>query len=252
MLKIFDAHMHIINPDYPLVENQGFVPDYFTVNDYLEKVSSYELCGGVVVSGSFQGFDQTYLRDALRLLGPRFVGVTQLPLKVTDTEILRLDQAGVKAVRINILRGGVSILTQLESIAKRVHSVAGWHVELYIDARDLRDISAVLKRLPAISIDHLGLREEGMPELLKLVEKGARVKATGFGRGNVNAADAISEIYKTNSRALLFGTDLPSTRAPHPFQHEDVALILHTLTPEAAKNVFYRNAEAWYFNNASS
>ena len=35
--------------------------------------------GGAVVSGSFQGFDQSYLLDALDQLGPSFVGVTQLP-----------------------------------------------------------------------------------------------------------------------------------------------------------------------------
>jgi len=40
-----------------------------------------------VVSGSFHGFDQSYLLDALALLGPGFVGVTQLPATVTDDEI---------------------------------------------------------------------------------------------------------------------------------------------------------------------
>ena len=36
--------------------------------------------------------------------------------------------------------------------------------------------------LPAVSIDHIGLSKAGFLTLLKLAEKGVRVKATGFGR----------------------------------------------------------------------
>ncbi len=36
-MKIFDSHFHIINPDYPLIENNGFLPHKFTIEDYREK-----------------------------------------------------------------------------------------------------------------------------------------------------------------------------------------------------------------------
>lgn len=246
MPKIFDAHFHIIDPKYPLIENQGFIPEPFKISDYQQKTAGYELRGGAVVSGSFQGYDQTYLLEALRVLGPQFAGVTQLRPDISDREILTLAQAGVKAVRLNMKRGGASVLAELEATAKRVNALAGWHVELYIDAKDLPDISHVLKKLSAVSIDHLGLSEEGLPHLLRLVEKGIKVKATGFGRCDFHLAAAVSAIYEVNPEALMFGTDLPSTRAPRPFQHEDVILIQNTLSAEAAANVLYRNAEAWY------
>ena len=73
-------------------------------------------------------------------------------------------------------------ITQLESFARRVHDVAGWHVELYVDSRALPELQAVSLRLPAVSIDHLGLSREGPPHVLRLAERGVRVKATGFGR----------------------------------------------------------------------
>ncbi|RLB69126.1 MAG: 2-pyrone-4,6-dicarboxylate hydrolase, partial [Deltaproteobacteria bacterium] len=28
--KIFDSHFHIINKSYPLIENQGYLPDNFS------------------------------------------------------------------------------------------------------------------------------------------------------------------------------------------------------------------------------
>ena len=55
---VFDAHLHIIDPKHPLVENNGYLPDPFTVEDYLMRISGLGIAGGAVVAGSFQGFDQ--------------------------------------------------------------------------------------------------------------------------------------------------------------------------------------------------
>ncbi len=74
---VFDAHLHIIDPRFPL--EPGYRPPAFTVADYRERTAELGITGGAVVSGSFQGHDQTYLLDALERLGPGFAGVTQLP-----------------------------------------------------------------------------------------------------------------------------------------------------------------------------
>jgi hypothetical protein len=44
----------------------------------------------------------------------------------------------------------------------------------------------------------------------------------------------------------MFGTDLPSTRAPRPYQDNDYTLVLETLGDEKAANVFYNNAIEFY------
>ena len=92
--QLFDAHLHIIDPRFPLIANQGYLPAPFTVADYRARTAAYNLIGGAIVSGSFQAFDQSYLRAALAELGPGFVGVTQLPATVRDAEILDLHNAG--------------------------------------------------------------------------------------------------------------------------------------------------------------
>src|SRR5437588_7964436 len=106
MRQVFDAHLHIIDSRFPLIPNKDYLPDPFTVKDYLNRIRELEILGGVVVSGSFQGFDQSYLIDALKRLGQRFVGVTQLPPTVSDEEVVQLNEAGVRAVRFNLYRGG--------------------------------------------------------------------------------------------------------------------------------------------------
>jgi predicted TIM-barrel fold metal-dependent hydrolase len=244
--KVFDSHFHIINARFPLVPNQGYLPGNFTCDDYLRAAGSFNLAGGAVVSGSFQAFDQGYLLAALEQLGPAFVGVTQLPAAVSDAEILRLDAAGVRAVRFNLKRGGSEGVGKLESFARRVHEVANWHVELYVDSRDLAYLFATLATLPAVSIDHLGLSKAGFPTLLRLVERGVRVKATGFGRVDFDVKEALRAICAANPGALLFGTDLPSTRAPRPYTDEDLLLVLDLLGEDLARKVLFDNAVAFY------
>jgi predicted TIM-barrel fold metal-dependent hydrolase len=244
--KIFDSHLHIIDPAFPLVPNKGYLPGPFTVGDYLRKAHLLGVTAGAVVSGSFQAFDQSYLTSALEQLGRTFVGVTQLPASVSDAEIHRLDAKGVKAARFNMERGGSESVEHLESFALRVHDLVGWHVELYVDSCELRGLQKVLLRLPGVSIDHLGLSKEGFPTLLRLAEKGVRVKATGFGRVDFPVADALRAIHSANPHALMFGTDLPSTRAPRPFETSDIELLVETLGDNAAEMVLWQNAVTFY------
>lgn len=198
-----------------------------------------------MVSGSFQAFDQRYLIDALSRLGDGFVGVTQVPADITDDALAELDRHRVRALRFNLRRGGSEPLEQLERMAARVHQGFGWHVELYVDSRDLAELAPRLSRLPAVSIDHLGLSAEGMPHLLRLAEHGARVKACGFGRVDFPVGPALLQLHAANPEALMFGSDLPSTRAPRPFEAADITLIRDTLG-EAAQAVLWENARRFY------
>ncbi len=243
---IFDAHFHIIDPGFPLVPNAGYLPESFVAEDYRRRTQGLEILGGAVVSGSFQAFDQGYLLAALAELGPSFVGVTQLPASVSDTEIRYLDAAGVRALRFNLARGGSAGIQDLERLARRVFDLAGWPIELDVDSTTLAELFPLLSRLPALSIDHLGLRQAGFSNLLRLVEQGAKVKASGFGRLDFDPLQAMRKIAELNPAALMFGTDLPSTRAPRPFDQGDVARIREHFPAQWLDGLLYRNALAFY------
>ena len=149
-------------------------------------------------------------------------------------------------MRFNLKRGGSEDVRHLEVMARRVFDLAGWHVELYVDSRELAGLYQTLVSLPSCSIDHLGLSWEGFGTLLKLAEQGVRVKATGFGRVDFDVPTALKELYAANPDCLMFGTDLPSTRAPRPYCDEDFLLVAETLGDEAARAVFYDNAALYY------
>jgi hypothetical protein len=176
--------------------------------------------GGAVVSGSFQGDDQTYLLDALERLGPGFVGVTQLPPTATDDEIRELDAAGVRAVRFTLARGGALDV----DLALRVHELAGWHAEVY--ATDLPAHERALRELPRLVIDHLGMNAEGLAVAIRL---GAMVKLTPRVSLDLRAVDPSK---------LMFGTDLPGTRTDRTFTPDVIAGITNSALVD--------NARAWY------
>lgn len=243
---VFDTHFHIIDPRFPVMENQGFLPPEFTTADYEERTAGLNIKAGTVVAGSFQGVQTQYMLDALRALGPTFVGVIQIQATATDEEILKLNAAGVRAVRFNLFRGGSAGIEDLDRLARRVHEVADWHTELYADAAALEDIFETIAHLPKLSIDHFGMTQAGLPTVMKLAERGAKVKATGFGRTGVDVPMALRELAKVSPECLMFGSDLPSQRARRPFVPSDMDLIRDTLGDALAQRVFWDNAVAFY------
>jgi predicted TIM-barrel fold metal-dependent hydrolase len=231
---VFDSHLHIVDPRFPLVANQGYVPEPFTVDDYRDRTAGLDITGGAVVSGSFQVRGPgplTWLIDALERLGPGFVGVAELDGGVGDEEILRLDAAGVRAVRFNLHRGGALD----ERLARRGYEVAGWHAEVYAGGHELAALENRLRALPRLVVDHLGLDREALPVLQRL---GCMVKATGFGRVDL---DVEATLRALDPDRLLFGSDLPGTRARRPFEPADLELVAQ-VAPQALAD----NARAWY------
>jgi len=229
-VAVFDAHLHVIDPRFPLAANQGYVPEPFTVADYRAATAALNVVGGAVVAGSFQR-GTAYLLDAVERLGDGFVAVAELPGDVPDAEVLELHAAGVRAVRFNLRRGGALD----ERLAHRVHDLAGWHAEVYAGGAVLAEHEARLARLPRLCVDHLGLDREALPVLDRL---GCTVKATGFGRVDLDVEAALRAL---DPAKLVFGTDLPGTRARRPFEPADLELVA-AIAPAALSE----NAHALY------
>jgi predicted TIM-barrel fold metal-dependent hydrolase len=145
-----------------------------------------------------------------------------------------------------MFRGRLESVDDMVALAVRCHAVAGWHAELYADAAALSPHVPKLSKLPQLSIDHLGMTETGLPVLLDLVAAGCKVEATGFGRVQLDVAKALERIARTSPDALVFGTDMPSTRAKRPFAPADIDLVERTLGPELADKAFWANPLALY------
>ncbi|MDB5579555.1 MAG: amidohydrolase 2 [Bradyrhizobium sp.] len=244
--RLFDSHCHIIDHRFPIMANQGYTPPNFPLEDYLAQTRPLGVVAGAVVSGSFQGNDQTYLMDILPRLGPAWAGVTQIPNDYPDADIVKLGKLGVRAVRFTLYRGAIDNVDDIVTLAKRCHAVAGWHAEIYADAATLKPHVDKLSKLPQLCIDHLGMTQAGVPVLLDLVAAGCKVKATGFGRVKLDVPKTLEQVAAKNPGALVFGTDIPSTRAERPFMASDIELVEKVLGPELAAKAFWDNPLALY------
>lgn len=243
---IFDAHFHIIDSQFPIISNQNYTPVSFTLETYRQTIMPLGIVSGALISGSFNGFDQSYLRTLLPILGPQWVGVTQVPLDVSDQTIIDLKNIGVRAFRFNAYRGFIHHIDDMVCFAMRAYALGQWHMEIYADTAVFMPHVEKLSKLPKIVIDHLGMSEKGLPVLLDLVDAGAYVKATGFGRVDMNVPIVLEKIAASNPNALIFGTDLPSTRAKRPFSRTDIELIKQVLGPVLARKALWSNARSLY------
>jgi predicted TIM-barrel fold metal-dependent hydrolase len=244
--QIFDAHCHIIDTRYPIISNQGYIPPSFTLEEYKAQTMPLGVTSGAIVSGSFHGNDQSYLRALLPQMGPRWVGITQVPPDISDAEIASLAMIRVRGLRFNVFRGRIDSVDDIVALATRTHNVGKWHAEIYADAAALRPHVAKLSKLPQIVIDHMGMTEQGLPVILDLVDSGAKIKVTGFGRVNMNVPKALELIAARNPNALMFGTDLPSTRAKRPFESADIQLVKDVLGPTVSEKALWSNAVGLY------
>ncbi|HUD33681.1 MAG TPA: hypothetical protein VMR43_11800 [Variovorax sp.] len=161
------------------------------------------------------------------IIDPRYplvVNQGYTPPDVDDAEIASLAAIGVRALRFDIFRGRVDSVDDVVALGTRAHRVGGWHAEIYADAAALRSHVAKLSKLPRIVIDHLGMTEEGLPVVPDLVDAGARIKATGFGRVTMDVPRALARVAERSPDARMFGTDLPSTRVRRALWRDAVAL----------------------------
>jgi predicted TIM-barrel fold metal-dependent hydrolase len=269
----FDSHFHILDPQFPTFENNGYMPPAFTAIDYFQHhtiANHLSLAGGAIVSGSFQLFDQTYLLDAIHTCGYNYVGVTQLPMTVSDADIFFLHSKRVRAVRFNIARGVTSSIEEIQAFSLRIFNLCKMHSEFYLDSCLLSDRKCFqcLSGLPLVVIDHLGLTYEGQHNLIELLSHGKEqrtvfTKLTGFMRYNGSESQLRSFLIlliKSFPDQLLFGTDLPSTRASRVFGVEDIGLLTDCIRDacdgmsdesicRVTKKIFLENAEFVYLSS---
>ena len=201
-MAVFDAHFHVIDARFPLVANQGYLPEPFTVADYRARTEHLDVTGGAVVSGSFQAYDQTYLLDALEQLGEGFVGVANVPPGITDREVLALYAGGVRAYRVNLFRGGD--LAQVED-AERFAELCGWHLEVYLDGDDLPELAPRLAKVPRLVIDHLGM--SNLPDVLRLARVEGRSEPNSSAAGLTSAtarSAAATSSWRTRPKPVAF------------------------------------------------
>jgi D-galactarolactone isomerase len=236
-----DCHHHIYDSRFPVDAKAVLRPGNARVGDYRLLQARIGTTRNVIVQPSTYGVDNRCMLDALDQFGLRTArGIAVVNDSVSDAELRRMDAAGVRGIRLNLLQAGAVNLDSLEPLSHRVTAL-GWHVEVNAPAEQIAASQALWNRIPVpVVFDHLGhvsapgITGQAFRVIGRLLERDkAWVKLSGVyidskvGPPSYPDASAVAKAYiKEAPDRLVWGTDWPH---PTTKQKPDDAMLFDLL-----------------------
>jgi D-galactarolactone isomerase len=225
-----DCHMHIYDGRFPAAPYATLKPAAARVDDYRLLQRRLGTARNVVVTPSTYGTDNRCTLDALARFGDGARGVAVVDTGVTDQELRRLHDLGIRGIRFNLVQAGATTVAMLEPLSQRVNAL-GWHVQIHMLGDGIVEIAALLQRLPSpIIFDHLGrlpqpagIDHPAFGVITRLIDKGRTwVKLSGayidskLGPPGYADTGKVAQAYvKAAPERLVWGSDWP-----HPTQQD--------------------------------
>lgn len=223
-----DAHLHIVAGagDFPLwegrVEDPAPGPDFAGWMARLEAhLAALSMERVVIVHSILYGTDNRVTLAAVRRLGTRARAVGLLPDGAGEDAVEALARAGVKAVRLNHVHGGVLTWEGAKAMAPAL-AARGMHIQMLAHAdRHLAGLADDVRALPCpVVFDHCGwpadgpsVQSAGFRTLLALLAEGrALVKLSGIYRLSADwspVAPLVEALVAANPEGCLWGSDWP-------------------------------------------
>jgi predicted TIM-barrel fold metal-dependent hydrolase len=226
-----DCHMHIYDARFPVDPNATLRPADALVDDYRQLQKRIGTTRNVIVTPSTYGTDNRVTLDAMAKIGPTARGVAVVNASVTDAELKRLADLGIRGIRFNLVQAGATTVEMLEPLSTRVNAL-GWHVQIHMLGDQIVKIEDLLNKLPSpIVFDHMGripqpagIDHPAFGVIRKLIDKGRTwVKLSGAYQdtkvGPPSYADTskVAQAYaKAAPDRMVWASDWP-----HPTQKEN-------------------------------
>jgi len=229
-----DAHTHVFGPfgSYPLENPPGYPVPLAPAETHLRMLDRAGLDRGVLVQPTQQGCNTGIMLDALELGAGRLRGVAAARADVSDTELERLQAAGVIGLRFveaplpsGVPRPGAVGFDEIAGLATRLRDL-NWSVHVWGRMATLMDRLDTLLRpdLPVV-FEHMGMLEVGegvhgrhFRTMLGLVREGrvwvklsvcrCSVRVPGY----EDLRPFTAALLHANPERLLWGSDWPFIR----------------------------------------
>ena len=231
-----DSHAHVFGPrqQYGYADDRQYTPSPVFLDDYLRMLDTVGFSRGVLVQSGVHGTRNEVIVDAIARSAGRLKGIALIAPDVSDAELERLDAAGVRGFRANLVAKVGVQFEAARTLAKRVRPL-GWHVQFLLDIEDFPDFDRLAAEFPTgIVVDHmgrpdprLGVGAPGFQALVRALQGGrtwSKLSApyrtsrmlfpyadmTPFARALVEAAP----------ERLVFGTDWPHVMLDSPMPND--------------------------------
>ena len=155
-----DAHCHVFGPgdEFPYAPERKYTPCDASKEKLWELRDHLGFERNVVVQATCHGADNRALVDAIEHSGGNARGVASVKRDITDAELDRLHEAGVRGVRFSFVKRLVDALPHdtLQEIGERIQRL-GWHLVVYFESPDLPELAGFFATLPGpVVFDHMG------------------------------------------------------------------------------------------------
>lgn len=225
-----DCHAHVVSADHAdaLVPNRSYTPPPAPEAAYLGMLRATGMTRGVLIQISVYGTENSYLLEVLGRHPDQLRGVAVTAPEVEPAHLSRMHEAGVRALRLNVLFGGGIDFTDMELLARKAAAL-DWHLELLLDSDDLPDLADRILALPVpVVIDHMGHHrptdpagEPGRTALRRLLDTGTTwVKLSGayrtdpHDRDHPDASAFARTLLRANPERVVYGSDWPHVAVP--------------------------------------
>ena len=195
----------------------------------------------VVVQPRNYGIENEVTLDALKQAAGNARGVAVVRPTITDAELKRFHDAGVRGIRFSIgdPKSRVVQPDMIEPLAKRIAPL-GWHIQFNMEGEQVVELADLLRRLPTPMVfDHLGnpplpagVDHPSHAIILELLGKGRTwVKLSGaysntkIGPPDYPDATKIAQAFvKAAPERLVWGSDWPHPTMPDNNKPDDALL----------------------------
>lgn len=219
-----NAHLHIIDPAFP---NDGKAAAQIgTVETYRALADRLDLPRAVFVQAKPFALDNACLLDAIQRFGPDNArGIAVVNSAVSDLELVRLHNGGVRGLRFSVWNPGNAVVSfdDCAPLSERIKHL-GWNIQLHMSAAQLVEWADIIRRLDCtVVIDHmgrldpaLGVKDPAYPFIQEMIDKGRTwVKLSGpylntrTGEPWEDAARTAAAIAEFAPERVVWGSDFP-------------------------------------------
>ena len=161
-----DSHFHVFGPHstFPYAPDRPFTPTDAPKEDLFRLHEFLGFQRGVFVHSTCHGSDHAVLVDMLAAGKGRYRGVALIRPTTPPAEVDRLDDAGVRGVRLHFFASHLGPPMSRDDMRKVIELVSpyGWHIAMHMGGHGIRENYEFITSIDAaVVIDHIGRIDVG-------------------------------------------------------------------------------------------
>jgi len=231
-----DCHTHIYGDpvQFPYIPGRVYTPQKALPEEMAALHKALGIQRVVIVTPSVYGTDNSATLYGMKARGADARGIAVIDEKTSESDLDRMDRAGVRGIRLNLATGGARDLpTGRQRFQAAVERLRGrnWHLQLLTDLMMISVLKDLVAASPvAVVVDHFGgaeasrgLLQPGFSDLVEMVRSGrAYGKISGAYRCSTlgpdyrDVAPLAQALISANPDRILWGTDWPHPNSVTP------------------------------------